>query len=97
MTYRNKKITESARGKPCTMGSPWCNGDHNTVVWCHSNSQRHGKGTGHKAADIFGFYGCSGCHEWYDKGPSQKEEKDWMFRTAHERSLVILLEEGVIK
>lgn len=37
-----------------------------TLVWCHSNEERHGKGIGLKAHDFFGAIGCQACHDWYD-------------------------------
>lgn len=67
MTYRNKKLRDSARGQDCQLRIPGvCNGNPETVVWCHLNGQEFGKGMGHKSHDIFGFYGCSACHDVYD-------------------------------
>lgn len=67
MTYRNKRLTASAEGRDCELQVPGvCNGDPATTVWCHLNGLEFGKGTGHKGHDIFGFYGCSSCHDAYD-------------------------------
>lgn len=67
MTYRNKKLRESARGQDCQLQIPGvCNHDPETVVWCHLNGHEFGKGASLKAHDIFGFYGCSACHDVYD-------------------------------
>lgn len=67
MTYRNKKLLASAQGKDCQLRIPGvCNGNPETVVWCHLNGQEYGKGMGHKSHDLFGFYGCSACHDVYD-------------------------------
>jgi hypothetical protein len=83
------------------MQSPSCNGDPATTVWCHSNHSEHGKGVGLKAHDIFGFYGCSACHRWYDEdskffrvGPEVREH---YFRRAHDTSLLRLVQKGVLK
>lgn len=89
--YENKAILKSAEGQICTMHSPACNHDPRTTVWCHSNQQRHGKGKGIKAHDIFGFYGCSGCHDWYDRSDAPREEKDAYFQLAFEKSLLMLV------
>jgi hypothetical protein len=82
------------------MRSPRCNGNRDTVVWCHSNHSQHGKGVGLKAHDIFGFYGCSGCHQWYDEisryRGDPREIRDELFRWAHDRSLLRLLDKGVL-
>lgn len=96
-----KKLRDSARDRDCTMQSPWCNHDPRTTIWCHSNHDEHGKGMGCKAHDIFGFYGCSACHEYYDttsrqKGYSNDTRREW-FRRAHERSLLIIVTEGILK
>lgn len=96
--YQNKRIRESARGQQCAFQIPGvCNGNPETTVWAHSNKQRHGKGRGLKAHDIFGAYACSACHEWYDQGPASRDEKDDAFQLAHERSLLKLVTEGVLK
>jgi hypothetical protein len=98
--YRNPKILAAAQGKHCTMRSPMCNGDPNTVCWCHSNFSEHGKGVGLKAHDIFGFFGCSGCHRWFDidsrRGDSAAGRRA-MFHRAHSESLLMLVQEGVLK
>lgn len=94
--YRNPKLTAFARGRDCTMHSPWCNGNPETSVWCHSNELRHGKGKGVKAHDLFGFIGCSGCNSWYDDGPAPREEKQEAFWRAWEASLILACEAGVL-
>lgn len=97
---RSRKIRESARGEDCTMNSPRCNYDPATSSWCHSNFQEHGKGVGHKAHDIMGFIGCSGCHYWFDiesrRGVS-KPERALAFYRAWAKSIIRLFEKGVIK
>lgn len=99
--WESKKLRDSAKGRDCTMVSPWCNGDASSVVWCHSNHSEHGKGIGVKAHDIFGFYGCGACHVWYDtlskqQGISNEERRHW-FQKAHDKSLLIIVTEGVLK
>lgn len=95
--YRNKKILQSARGQECTMNSPNCNHDPSTVVFCHSNYQSDGKGAGVKADDCFGFFGCSGCHHWYDELYWNKEEKFEYFHRAMKRTWRKLLDMEVLK
>lgn len=96
MKTKQTPITRSARGRQCTMGSPMCNGDPDTVVWCHSDMQIHGKGRGIKARLPFGFYGCSGCNFWYDDSDASKGVKDSFFWAAFSRTLNILLDEGLV-
>ena len=102
MMYRAQKIRNSARDKACTMQSPRCNGNPATVVWCHSNKSEHGKGMGLKAHDIFGFYGCSGCHHWYDIESRQDRsvtelERNTYYQRAADRSLLIIVQEGILR
>lgn len=98
---RSAKIRKSARGESCTMYSVNCNRNRDTVVWCHSNLSIHGKGHGLKAHDIFGFYGCSGCHDWYDgrtlMSRGTAAEKRELFFMAHARSLLRLVEKGLVQ
>jgi hypothetical protein len=56
----------------------------------------HGKGTGIKAVDWFGFFGCSGCNSWYDDGPATKAAKEDYFFIAHSRTVMGLLKRGVV-
>lgn len=82
------------------MASPVCNGNPDRVVWCHSNFSEHGKGVGLKAHDIFGFYGCDACHDWFDRASrttlTPDERREWFYR-AFSKSLLVLLELGVLR
>lgn len=81
---------------PCTFRvENVCNGNPETTVWCHSNEDRHGKGKGLKAHDCFGAWGCSSCHDWYDRGrdPSRPE----VFAVAKDRTLYLLFQQRLIQ
>jgi hypothetical protein len=57
------------RGQPCYLLVPGvAHHPPDTVVPCHSNQQKHGKGMGIKARDIFTVPGCFNCHYNYDQG-----------------------------
>ena len=59
------KIRKSARDEDCCLQiHPYCNGNPETVVLCHLNSD--GKGWAIKSPDWFGVYGCSDCHDVID-------------------------------
>ena len=95
--YRNKKLTQFARDRACTLRIPGvCDGGGETSVWAHSNSQRHGKGMGIKAHDIFGCIACHGCHQWLDTSHELKYDKEALFREAWERSLIEAANAGVL-
>ena len=81
---RSKKITQSARGEACTMFSPVCNGGgDDATVFCHSNDSVAGKGGSQKADDIFGFFGCSACHSWFD----HKQAASWILNEYEKKAV----------
>jgi hypothetical protein len=94
MNYRNKKLTKSAKHESCVS----CGANDSTIVWAHSNSQKHGKGMGMKAHDLFGAYLCHKCHTNYDSGDTlgmlsknginMIDKKSW-FMEMWERSMII--------
>lgn len=61
-------LRKEAQGRECQMRIPGvCNGDSSTVVLCHTNETRAAcGGMGLKPSDLFGFYGCSACHNAAD-------------------------------
>jgi len=97
MNYRNKKLTQSAKHESCVS----CGANDGTIVWAHSNSQRHGKGMGIKAHDLFGCYLCFKCHSDYDANKNilsfmaNQERQDWFVR-MWERSMIIACEKGYL-
>lgn len=96
------KITESARGEQCHIRMPGiCNFNPETTVWCHGNGSAVGKGLWMKAHDILGAYGCFACHQVYDRQvPTPvgltRTEVELMFWEGHARSIVRLIERGLI-
>ncbi len=95
------KITESARGEDCTIRIPGiCNFNPSTTVWCHANGSAAGKGIGMKSHDLLGAYGCSACHDAYDRRVQRltysREQIEIAFWQGHARSLVKLIEKGLI-
>jgi len=96
MTYRNKKLTDSARNESCVS----CGNDDNTIVWAHSNHYKHGKGRGLKAHDLFGAYLCYQCHSDYDLKrlpiSLNDDDEDWFVR-MWERSMIVACEKSYLK
>jgi hypothetical protein len=94
------KITRSAEGLFCQIRLPdICNHDNTTTVWCHANGSAAGKGLHMKSHDLLGAYGCSNCHDVYDRRvPVQlpRVEVELAFWEGHARSLVLLIERGII-
>jgi len=93
--YRNKSILKHARGQACTFQSPWCNNNPETTVFCHLDEHFAGKGRGLKAHDFAGFFGCSGCHRYYEGGHGH-DIRDFLALRAVIRTLEILFSDGII-
>lgn len=96
------KITESARGEECQIRMPFvCNHNPETTVWCHAIGQSSGKKIGGKSHDALGAYGCSDCHDVYDRrrfvDHLTRNEIELAFHEGHQRSLQILIEKGLVK
>jgi len=71
------------RGQRCYLLLP---GIHcapiDTVVPCHSNQAKHGKGMGIKALDIYTVPGCCNCHRELDQGMRFTREEKFAFWDA---------------
>jgi hypothetical protein len=93
VTYRNKKLLESARYAPeCMMCGSRNDG---TVVAAHSNQLRDGKGTGEKASDYRIAHLCYSCHEMIDNSKMMtKQEKRDAWEEAHRKTIGWLFESG---
>ena len=94
-------IRKSARGEQCQIRIPGvCNGNPETVVLCHANGSAAGKGIGQKSHDLISAYGCSACHDVYDRREKQwrdRFEVELAFWHGHARTLCILIEKGLVK
>ena len=99
---RIKKIRESARMQECTVESPWCNHNPETVVFAHYGEPGE-KGIGLKPDDTSGAYACSSCHdaldgrrEWSTYDWESRDKEHYWFR-AMRRTWALLIDEGVLK
>jgi hypothetical protein len=95
---RLKKIRNSARGQDCTVNSPWCNYDPDTVVFAHYGEPGE-KGMGLKPDDTSGAYACSSCHDWLDgrAGSIRDGDRTWYWFRAMRRTWKLFIENGVLK
>lgn len=96
---KNKKLTDSARGKNCTVRIPGvCNHNPETTIFAHIG----GAGMGTKASDIHGAYCCSSCHEFIDGGFVRVPNiQPHTVKLSHLEAVVetqqIMIDEGLIK
>lgn len=77
--YVNNAAMAACRGQQCYLKVPGVClgvGGADTVVPCHSNQSRHGKGSGLKAMDIFTVPGCATCHKWIDQNWTKASKAD---------------------
>lgn len=77
-----------------------CTHDPATVVWSHCRFGAGGRGKSIKAVDIAGAYTCTACDAVYD-GQARpvgmtRSEVDEAWAHAHYRSLVRLVERGLV-
>ena len=94
MTYRSKKILQAAKDAPRCMS---CLEDNDgTVVMAHSNQQRDGKGTGHKAHDYRVAAMCLRCHALVDSSGLTRAEKVEIWDAAHRETIGWLFDSGVV-
>ena len=91
--YRNPKILALASECPtcCHCGRT----NDGTIVACHSNSQRHGKGVGLKAHDLPAYL-CRECHDILDgrAGTLTRFERDQLYLESAWESYLWLLQSG---
>lgn len=81
---RNPHLLTLAKGQQCLLRIPGvCVGYSRTVVACHSNLSRHGKGGARKADDHYTVWGCMACHIWLDQGGACAADKEAAFERAH--------------
>ncbi|MFM0326101.1 hypothetical protein PQR16_27005 [Caballeronia glebae] len=78
------KYLAACRGEPCYLNAKcrWTDWADPTVVDCHSNQSRHGKGGALKAKHWFTVPGCAACHEWLDRSGAPWEQKCAAFDDA---------------
>lgn len=97
-TIKSKKIRASANGQECTFNIVGvCNYDPSTTVLCHLSNESSGMGK--KSHDICAAYGCSSCHRAVDTIGACKEledHRDWYERRAMVRTLVALINLGLV-
>lgn len=97
---RSRKLLDSSRGQPCTLGFPGCYGGGETTVAAHANMQLCGKGTGIKASDIYSVDSCGSCHDVLDGRTLRNilpEAREAYFWRAFVRTTNRRLAEGLIK
>ena len=92
--FSSKKITQHAKGQPCTLRTPFCTGDRSTVVACHAPSEV--KGMGLKSDDFWIAFGCSECHRYLDGNEGTELERLKFWFKGINRTFRILINDKVI-
>lgn len=79
---RSRKYLDGARGAPCTLMMPGCDGGGETTVACHVRDRHAGRAQ--KANDLFAVDGCHQCHERFDRRAKMPNgeyisDANWLF------------------
>jgi len=89
------KLRNSARGQHCQFCiAGVCDYDPETVVLCHAPSEV--KGMGNKSDDWFAAFGCHACHEALDHHRLPREEEQFYWLRALQRTWSIWISSGLI-
>lgn len=92
VAYRNKKITQAAKGEECTVRAAARCESSETTVFSHFNGEWAGKGGSQKADDCAGVFACYACHRMIDK----YQVDDHILLRAYYRTIRRLIDKGVI-
>ncbi|MDN8617845.1 nuclease domain-containing protein [Variovorax ginsengisoli] len=85
----NKHLLSMARGRPCLIRSPICDGGTDTTVACHGGGVANGKGTGYKVGDHLTAWGCHCCNHYTDAyGGATRAQKTAAFMAGHLRQVL---------
>ena len=89
---KSEALTQSARGKNCTVRSPVCNHNPETTVLAHLRGP-WALGIGTKPHDFFSVYACSDCHDALDgrRGIWPVDHEDRL-RALYETQTIMFLE-----
>jgi hypothetical protein len=92
------KYTKLARGKPCQIRLPGCDGGGDTSVLAHYRSISLGAGIGKKPHSLIGAWSCFQCHELADGRDNRPGLSRGMVRLAHAegvlRTIAALIKNG---
>lgn len=92
--WQSKKYRDAAKGQPCTMRLPCCNGNPETTVLAH----RNGAGVAMKASDHDACDACFECHLALDGAwPYPLLYKEEEFSRARLETIINRIERGIIK
>ena len=90
MTFRSRKLLDLAHKlNTCPLCGQYI---PHGLEPAHSDSQKHGKGMGHKAADHFHAAICHDCHETLPRMPRAERELTW--QRAYEATMTTYWERG---
>ncbi len=94
MSYRNKKLLQSAKDQPCVL----CHSSGKTVS-AHLRSVEFGSGTGIKCPDYFTAWLCQWCHDVVDgrRGNVSSFERKDMWMHAYLRTVQQWFEQGIVE
>ena len=94
MSYRNKKLLDAARDRPCVL----CESQGTTIA-AHCNRVDLGHGVGIKAPDYYTAFVCQPCHDKIDgrSGKLTKQERYDLWLLAFVRTVEVWFQNGIVR
>lgn len=94
MSFRSKKLLQSARDQSCVL----CGRNDGTTVAAHVRSVQLGSGTGIKAPDCLTAWLCHECHDGVDgrRGNMSRDDRERVMLFAFARTVVRWFEQGIV-
>ncbi len=96
MTYRNRQLLDLAHEAPCFLNLAQTCGRFPSVP-CHSDLQKHGRGIGHKSADLFAIAACPDCHALFTRAHLGREGYYEVWRNGFENYQLWLWTTGRVR
>lgn len=98
VAIRSKAIRRAAKGQPCTLRLPGCDGGGETTVLAHLPYGH--RGMGRKANDLHSALCCRVCHDILDQRTPLPLSRDELLEAvirAHGETLEYLARRGIIE
>lgn len=96
MSFKSKKLRDSARGMDCTMNVHGiCSYNNETTVLSHINTE--GGCMGGKSDDFSAVFSCAACHSWLDQNIGTELDRLFYTRRALIKTWRVWIENGLFK
>lgn len=95
MNHVSQKLRDSAKGEECTFNiAGVCSYDNTQTVLCHAPTEW--KGHANKSPDYCAAFGCYACHNALDGHKIARDERNFYWMRAQQRTWKFWVEKGLI-